>query len=171
MRADAKYVPVDTQEVNSFLVVATERAIALQKQNALRVHIQLVRMRRQVVAGLAEVISACNDRLAGLFEVFECGPDALQFTQATESQSTQLQVYSANTIIIFCELKCIDHVLHKRLWHCFTKNFGNGEIVRITILLVDQRTDRLNEQRRLPRHQGHRAKHCTNKDEKHRNQE
>ena len=82
MRAGTKDVPVDAQQVDRVLVESAIGPVALQENDSLGIHVNLIRVRRDVIALLGVEIGAGNNGFAGFPEIHYCLANALELVGA-----------------------------------------------------------------------------------------
>ena len=130
-------------------------------------HEHRVRMRRKIVARLRKVVTAGNDRFSGCTKLLHCRGNALQIAERGTTHGTELQVHDLGPIVGGCILQRVDDILHQGLRWRVTDQFSQRAIIRIAIQLVDERTDRLQQQCRLRRQQRRCAGHRTHEHREH----
>ena len=166
VRAHTKNVPVNTQQVNRILVVIAETAVASQKQHAVWMQIDLVRVCCDVVTLLAQEISTGNDRLARCLEIFNGCRQVLQLAKTRANQAAQFEVHDLDAIVFFRELQRVNNVLHQSLWLAVTSQFRQCTVKRVTFDLLHQESVRLNDEDGTIRQRQRRVLHGSEKQHK-----
>ena len=116
-------------------------------------HVDLVGVRREIVALLRIEIAARNDALARLPEALHGVRHLPQLAQAGAAQRREFQVDDLDAIIVTCMVKSRDHVRYQRLWRRIANEFSDRPVVRITGNLLHQGAHRLHDQSCFLRHQ------------------
>ena len=146
VRSDLEYVPVELELFNRITEIAPETPVTLQQDAALRMQIDLVRVRCNEISLLRHEISAGYYRLSGYLEVIDGAGDTLQLWQPRPTQRAELDVDRADAIIVARVFERIDYVLQYGLRLSIIEQLGDRTIERIPLQFLDDYSNRLDKQ-------------------------
>ena len=147
-----EHVDVDRQLVDQAL---EERAVvteAVDEHEALRIEIDLVGLRGDVVLRLVEAFAVREHLLAAGAEVADRSGDLLQLGDAAARHVTEIEHQRFDALVGLRGLDGIDEIAHQRFSALLAVQLRNRAIEWIAGKLLDERALRRDHQRGLVRH-------------------
>ena len=124
---------------------------AVDVGDALRVEVDLVGVRGEVVLRLVEVLAEGDDRLAAGAETIDGSGDFLQLGGAAAVEAAEVEVQRADAVVVAGGIDRIDDVAQQRFGRRLAQGLGDRALERVAGELLDQRALRRDDERRLVR--------------------